>query len=263
LRILLVLKLLSSLYLTTAFAQYTDENIWVDPVDKDVDYRKIEDEKSSLLRDENILYENGNKIGVKDDRHYTGADNNDLSLQYYISRRFRNLSNTQGLEVHYGRRFQDFWLRTFASFLTTRFEEISENKSSGQFKPEDVTENLIFFGVGPGYRFRLDNHIWNFERIFHTVDAFVTYVLVNEQITSVPSAEVSGLPYKDLSYSGWGFRADYGIHYRTSHSFRWGLRLTYNAALVKRAEEFTGEDSNQRRMTISWLTFGAEVGYYF
>ena len=64
------------------------------------------------------------------------------------------------------------------------------------------------------------------------------------------------------TYAGFGFKADYGLHYRMHSSFFYGGKISYNWAPVTRAE-IGDESSRDRSIMLAWFNVGLEFGYYY
>jgi hypothetical protein len=86
--------------------------------------------------------------------------------------------------------------------------------------------------------------------MFTTTSAGIGYYSFDENFTG-------------QSYGGPGLKTDFGLHRRSSRSVHYGVRMSYHLASVKRAEEVEGETSSQRALTLSWLTFGFDLSFYF
>jgi hypothetical protein len=152
--------------------------------------------------------------------------------------------------------------------MDTRFEEVSENKENTSIgngaKPDDLNMTFLMGGLGLSYRFKLLNHWTIFENIYHTTSVFGTYLTMTEKLSEVNHALFGGLvSRKDLDYTGYGMRADYGIHYRAAQSFHYGLKMTYNLGWVEREALTSIESNTARRLNLAWMSLAAEIGYYF
>jgi hypothetical protein len=66
----------------------------------------------------------------------------------------------------------------------------------------------------------------------------------------------------DREYRGYGLTANYGIHKRTSTSFFWGGKMSYNFASVTR-RPIVNEPRKDRSLTLGWLSFAFELGIFF
>lgn len=239
---------------TASYSQYTDETIWEDQENKEIDFRKIEEQKSITLRDDIILYDFNEKTGVKDNKHFTGTDVGRFGISYFTGQRVRDLGSFRSLEASYSHRLKELWLSGFIAKMDAQFEDITENKA-GESKPDDLGESLLNFGFGIEYRFKFFHHWFETEHFFQSVNAYLTYSLLSEEAANTSS--------NSLDYDGYGLRTDYGIHYRASSSLHYGLKLSYNLAWLEREAEFATEASNDLRLQLAWLSFGFDIGYYF
>ena len=101
-----------------------------------------------------------------------------------------------------------------------------------------------------GHRFRWLQGLFSARDMFEHVAAYLTYHSLTDGL-------------RDLSYSGPGFRADFGLHKRFSPRFHFGINLSYNLGVIDREKITETERREDRNFVISWLSFGADLGFYF
>lgn len=212
------------------------------------------------LRNESMIYELNTNLGIKDQRRYTGTDRNRFSIAGMINGNYEQVADVFGGEVSYMRRstrYNQVWWG--AQFFQHRayFDAITQNHTSGSNpngeaayqRPGGVKDTVMAFGVGAGYRFKLLLDFYPTEDVFETVDVFVNGLQLDET-------------YIKKKYRGYGLTANYGLHKRTSTSFFYGGKLSYNIASVAR-EQIGTESKRERSLTLGWLTLGFEVGFFF
>lgn len=211
------------------------------------------------LRDESMIYDLNTNLGIKDQRRYTGTDNNRFSIAGHINGNYEQPTDILGVEVNYMRRstryHQAFWGAQFFHHKTY-FDAITQNHSTGganseaSFQRPGGTKNTVMaFGLGAGYRFKLLLDFYETEDVFETVDVFVNAVQLDES-------------FIDEVYRGYGLTASYGIHKRSSTSYFYGGKFSYNVASVTR-EAIANEDKSDRSLALGWLSLAFELGWYY
>ena len=212
------------------------------------------------LRNESMIYDLNTNLGIKDQRRYTGADRNRFSVAGHINGNYEHLQNLLGFELSYMRRstrYNQFWYGGQFYQHRTYFGNITQNPTGGtntnsdsNFKrPNDTKETIMGLGLGVGYRFKLLLDFWQTEDVFENVDVFVNAVQMNEG-------------YLGKKYSGYGLTTNYGIHKRSSTSFFYGGKISYNIAPVTRAA-IGNESKSERSLSLGWLSLGFEMGFFF
>ena len=144
-------------------------------------------------------------------------------------------------------------LELCAALTTGKYREMTRlNASIGgesEEQREESAQNLTF-GAGLGYRTRYIRNLIKSDNIFETIAAYLTYNSFSDN-------------FRSESYSGYGIKADFGVHKRMGARSHWGMKMSYNLASVRKGEEFEGEGSAARSLTITWLTFGLDYSFYF
>jgi hypothetical protein len=213
------------------------------------------------LRQESMIYDLNTDLGIKDQRRYTGTDGNRFSLAGHISGDYEHVNNLLGVEANYmhrSTRYNQVWWGAQFFQHNTFFDAITQNRktrltvpnSEGTFiRPGDVKNNVMAVGLGVGYRFKLLLDFFPTEDMFETVDVFVNGVQLDEK-------------YIKQKYRGWGLTTNYGIHKRSSTSFFYGGKFSYNLASVTR-EAIGNESKSDRSLSLGWLSFAFEMGFFF
>jgi hypothetical protein len=192
--------------------------------------------------------------------HSVYDDSSMLSFLVHGNLKLNNIASLKTFELDYGKKISRYsWLLFTVSKLAGNFGSVSENKSSGDTtnslseinfqRPDESEVNLLSLGVGLSYRYKFFPKIFNFNKVFETVGAMITYNQLDDQ-------------YRGMKYSGPGLRVDYGVHKRISRVFQLGLQASYNIALVKRSAEFDTEKTSDRSLLLSWGTIAFNLSFY-
>ncbi|MEC7275118.1 MAG: hypothetical protein VXV96_02270 [Bdellovibrionota bacterium] len=193
------------------------------------------------------------ETGIFLKNYNTYDDKNRTSFLYHLNNDISSPTDLTTLEFNYAHRFELAWLELFAFRTSGKFREITDNNPGDfgtSFDLEDTDETLFAFGAAISYRSRWIQDLVNSDKMFTTTSAGIGYYSFDENFTG-------------QSYGGPGLKTDFGLHRRSSRSVHYGVRMSYHLASVKRAEEVEGETSSQRALTLSWLTFGFDLSFYF
>ncbi len=238
------------------FFTLTEEEL--NPETEDILIKKPE----KYLRDESVIYDFDTNLGIKDQRQYTGSDSNRLSLAGHVSADYEHVNSNMGIDVtymHRTKRYNQIWWGAQFFYNKAFFDAITQNPKvkttdstnadSRTPRPNDAKENVMAGGLGVGYRFKLLLDFFPTEDVFESVDVFANYVTLDES-------------YAKQKYQGYGLTTNYGIHKRSSTSFFYGGKLSYNLASVTRAA-IESESKRERSLTLSWLSVAFEMGFFF
>lgn len=213
------------------------------------------------LRHESMIYDFNTDLGIKDQRRFTGNDRNKFSIAGHFSGDYEHWNDILGGEVSYMRRstrYNQVWWGAQFFQHATYFDAITQNRKtsssnvnaeSNYQRPNDTKNTVMAAGLGAGYRFKLLLDFFPTEDTFESVDVFVNGVELNEK-------------YIKQKYRGFGLTTNYGIHKRSSTSFFYGGKLSYNIASVTR-KAIGNESKSDRSLTLGWLTFGFEMGFFY
>jgi hypothetical protein len=241
----------------TAMAQgpleLTEEEL--NPSAEDILIRQPE----KLLRHESMIYDLDSKLGIKDQRQYTGNDSNRFSFAAHIAADYEHPREVLGGEVTYMRRttgYSQFWWGGQFFRHLAHFDHITQNHSWGGAnseasspRPGNVQNTVIGFGPGMGYRFKLLLDFFPTENVFESVDVFLNVIRLNDSFVK-------------QAYTGYGLTANYGIHKRSSTSFFYGGKLSYNVAGVTRGAIGT-ESQRERSFSLGWPSLAFELGFFY
>lgn len=214
------------------------------------------------LRNESMIYDLNNDLGIRDQRKYTGSDSNKIAIAGQISSDYEHLDKLLGFEFNYMHRTKNYsqlWYGFQIFQHNTQFAAITQNheKEAGddanadsQFqRPNDSKANVLAGGLGVGYRFKLLMEFFPTEDVFESVDVYANYLTMKDH-------------FIDANYKGYGLTTSYGIHKRSSARYFYGGKLTYNVASVTR-EALGDESKSDRSFALGWLTLGLELGLFF
>lgn len=251
--LLLSLFLSLNIFAADPFELTEDE---LNPESQEVLIKKPE----KYLRHESMIYDLNTNLGIKDQRRFTGGDRNRFSLAGHVSGDYEHLRDILGIEANYMRRstrYHQMWYGAQIFRHKTYFDAISQNQtasaqtgSEGSFqRPGNVDNNVLGIGLGVGYRFKLLLDFYPTEDVFESVDVFVNAIQLDET-------------FIDETYKGYGLSANYGIHKRTSTSYFYGGKFSYNVASVTRSA-IAGEKKPDRSLSLGWLSFAFELGFFY
>lgn len=189
---------------------------------------------------------------VKED-YNTQMDKARTSFHLLANHDLASVTGLYSLEFIYAHRFESLWWEFVASKTSAKFGEISQRNSELALALDDLEstqEDLISLGMGVGFRNSWIQNLIRYDDIFSTTSAALTYNKFSENFIG-------------RDYSGPGLRADFGIHKRSSTRMHYGFKMSYNLAQVKRAKQVDTEDSASRSLTLSWLSAGLDISFYY
>lgn len=211
-------------------------------------------------RDESMIYDLNTDLGIKDQRRYTGTDRNRFAIAGHVNGNYEHINQIFGGEVSYMRRstrYNQIWYGAQFFQHTTYFDAITQNHKTGSNpnaesayqRPGGVKDTVMAAGLGVGYRFKLLLDFFPTEDVFENIDVFVNGLQLDEKFIK-------------QKYRGYGLTANYGIHKRSSTSFFYGGKLSYNIASVSR-EQIGTESKRQRTLSLGWLSVALEMGFFY
>lgn len=213
------------------------------------------------LRDESMIYDLNTDLGIKDQRQYTGSDRNRFSIAGHMNGNYEHPNEILGGELSYMRRstrYNQIWWGAQFFQHTAYFDAITQNRktTSGNInseanfqRPGNVKNTIMAAGLGVGYRFKLLLEFFPTEDTFESVDVFVNGLELNEKFIK-------------QKYRGYGLTTNYGIHKRSSTSFFYGGKLSYNIASVTR-KALGDEKKSDRSLSLGWLSVALELGFFY
>lgn len=250
---LLLLLLPLNVYAASLFDLTEEEQ---NPESEEILIKKPE----KYLRNESMIYNFNNELGIKDQRRYTGTDRNRLSIAGHVYGNYEQFSDMLGGEISYMRRstrYHQMWYGAQFFQQKTYFDAITKNaspntrpNSEGSFnRPGEVKNTVMAIGLGVGYRFKLLLDFFETEDVFESIDVFVNAVQLDETFIGE-------------KYRGYGLTTNYGIHKRSGTSFFYGGKFSYNVASVTR-NAIENEKKSDRSLSLGWLSLALELGFFF
>ena len=232
----------------------TEEDL--DPSSEDILIKQPE----RYQRHENMIYDFNSNLGIKDQRKYTGEDKNRFSIAGHVSGDYEHFNELLGFEASYMRRsdrYNRIWWGGQFFQHKTYFDVITQNHTSGSTttsesafqRPNKEDNTVMGAGLGVGYRFKLLLDFFETEDVFESIDVFANVVELNES-------------FIDEKYRGFGLTTNYGIHKRANTSFFYGAKLSYNLASVTR-DAIGREKERERSLSLGWMSFAAEIGFFY
>jgi hypothetical protein len=248
------LILLLPLNLWASFYELSDEELNSDS--EEVLLKKPE----KYLRNESMIYDFNTDLGIKDQRRYTGLDRNKFSIAGHISAQYEHPLDILGAEISYLHRstsYHQLWWgaqlfqhRTYFNTITQNRSPSASPNSEGSFSRPGSTKNSVSgLGLGAAYRFKFLLDFLHTEDVFEMVEVFVNGLQLNES-------------YIDQTYRGYGLTTNYGIHKRSSTSFFYGIKFSYNVGRVTR-EAIANEARDDRSLALGWLSGAFEMGFFY
>ncbi len=217
----------------------------IELTEKDVD--AIEQEINNINLDEF-----NTSTGVVKNGRTTANDQNLLGLRGFMRPLLTDLTAQMGYEVSYAHLVRDMWIEAFANIINAKFRTIGDPSQLTGDREEinETSESINSFGLGFGYRSHYIQGLLDNKRLGELISAYLTYYSMSEA-------------YTQTSYSGVGIRTDFGIFHRSSESTQLAMRLSYNLAPLTHAPEFEGQTHNERSLTLSWVSLGVDLSFYF
>lgn len=220
----------------------------VEPTGEDVLNRR----KEKYQRDELMVYDINQDLGISDKRRWTGDDRNRLAAAFHVNGQYEYLAEAQAIEASWLRRTNNWhklWWGAMAKRTSGEFRTFATNNSNeSRATAGDAKISVTSIGLGVGYRLRLLMDFLQTDKTMETVNLFATY----NALDGGGNAE---------NYRGYGMIAEYGLHRRTRSSFFWGGKFTYNLAWVERSESNRAQEA--RSLTLGNYSFALEAGFYF
>lgn len=210
--------------------------------------------------DQSILKDFNDQLGIMGDAYSTQKDKHRLSFAYMLSHDYEDFMKAQTVELQTMHKLSGLtqtWLSFQFKKTSAKFSAITSGQSSLSSNPNaegnidrlDQQQDLMLLGVGLGYRFKIFSRAFKSDRFFEMLAAYFNYATNSDEATS-------------YDYKGFGYNADYGIHYRSGESFFYGAKFSYTIAELKRPA-IADETRSERVLNFGFLTMGFEMGYFF
>jgi hypothetical protein len=203
---------------------------------------------------DSILQERNEDTGMYSDTYYTANDQSRFSASIAFSQDYEDPSKVYTIDMIYLNKFdndyEELWWGLQLKRTTAKHSAIAEDTTAtnGLLRAENQ-QLFTIVGAGVGHRFKTFSEAFNTERVFETINVYMNYVFHLDNTDSE-------------QYQGYGYTAEYGLHYRSNHSLFYGTKLSYNWAQVERSAQ-NDEKLIARSLVFGWLNVGFEIGYYF
>ncbi len=212
------------------------------------------------LQEEHIVYDYDSSTGLRDNFTYTGYDKHRMLVGAHINHDLIKAADLLGLDLSYGLKLGSVWALFNFSIFKSRFDLVAENNNSGASgenteaegkysRAGDVGTTIQQIALGAGKRFRLASDFFNSDSFFESINVYASYNIFQDEL-------------RKIDYSGYGLRADYELQHRTAAQFFYGVKLSYNWAIVQR-EKIDLEPHNERSLSLSWLSAGLFLGLFY
>lgn len=203
--------------------------------------------------DELLTRERDGDTGLLREAYNIKSDSGRYSFLYHFNADVKDVADISTFEFIYGQKRSFGWLEFSIAKISGEFQELTENNASlGGTSQEFLEESagVLVIGAGLSYRTKYVRHLIAMDTIYETISAQLTYNQFDEN-------------FRGETFSGPGIKADFGIHKRTSEAFHFGVRMSYNLAHVKKAQEFEGHSSTARSLLLTWLSLGLDLTFYY
>lgn len=253
LSLLLVFIIISSCA-SSSKKQRQREKLLEDKQTKNVQTENLNTYPEIYLANESALQDVDSSEGIVEDAYFTGNDTSRFTLGYNFALDFEQLTKIQSFDFVYSSRISEsyraYWWNVHLQSVTAKYSALANDSESnpGPLRA-DSDQNLLVFGLGIGHRFRALAGTMG-TRYFETVNAFGNYISHTDSST-------------EDKYQGYGYSAEYSFNYRSGERLTYGVKFSYNWALVEREKKDDDETLAQRSLIFGWSTFGFELGYYF
>lgn len=182
------------------------------------------------------------EFGLQLEEHLVDSDNRFLSLRYQMNFDAQDLSDVIGLGGLFTFRLTNWW--PVISFEGLSLSETLSNQS--------LKHSLQVYGLGMGTRGFLVQQMLRSRQWFEFLNAQLTYNQFKNKLDND-------------TYSGYGLKTQYGLHYLLSKGLHFGLLFTYNWATVTKNNTDTnaGLSRNARTKQIDWMGLGIDLAVHF
>jgi hypothetical protein len=145
---------------------------------------------------------------------------------------------------------EDLWLEGIFTFGKFVYNSISQINATNPVDHDEENETFTSFGIGIGRRTTYLRDFIYSENFYETIQAYFNLARFHEN-------------FLNQNFFGPGLRADYGMHYRFSESMHFGFKISYNIYAVRRSESFENEPASPRHLSLSWLSLGTDLSFYY
>lgn len=250
---------LSTLIIATNSFAINERLIRDIPVDR-LSTKRINSEPEKYLFNESLLSQRDDATGLISDEYYTAKDEYMASAAYTLSLDPADVTKSQGYDfsiMSKMKTYKQLWWGAQFRVATAKYNAIANERTStsgdtnsvANVERADNQQQFTIIGLGVGHRFKTYTSLFSSHRFFEMIQVYGNYV-IHKDTTN------------EKAYNGFGYTANYGLHYRTSNSLFMGIRLAYTYANVERKRE-DEESLADRSLVFGWTNLGFELGYFF
>ena len=201
----------------------------------------------------NIIHSRDSETGLKN-KYDISKDKGRVAFSFHLNTNPYKFSHIISFDLNYSRLIaENFSMEGFFAISKNRFESISEKNATRSVnldQMDETIETILTAGFGFSYKSSFIRDILKYDKFYETITGSVAVARMNENFLSE-------------NFWGPGIRADWGIHYRFSKYFHWGLKFSWNHYTVRRSEAFLDEPQDPRHLSLTWLSLGIEWALYF
>lgn len=191
------------------------------------------------------------ELGVTNQDYHIQDDTQRLSLLAHTQSDLSKAMDYYSFELSYALRVSNIWVEAFLAQTNATFSALfADQDATTGITNSEASEKLLTGGIGLGYRFNVIQELLSGEKWYETVQSFLTYSILDES----QSGE---------RFQGFGWRADYGVHYRSDHKTHYGARLSYHVSSLVRGALDETENRSDRSLTSGVLSLAFEYGIYY
>lgn len=227
---------------------------------EDLSTKDLISEKEKYLFNDSLLTQKDGDTGLISDEHYTALDGTIFSAAYTLSLDPADITKSQGYEFSLMNKINDYeqlWWGIQFRIATAKYNAIADERVNGGSDPNSVAlvsrkdnqQQFTIAGLGVGHRFKTYSKLFNSHRFFEMIQVYGNYI-IHKDTTN------------EKEYKGFGYTANYNLHYRMSNSLFFGFKLSYTYANVEREKE-AQESLQDRSLVFGWTNMGLEMGYFF
>ncbi|MBT3586137.1 MAG: hypothetical protein HN509_14620 [Halobacteriovoraceae bacterium] len=226
----------------------------------DVDSKDLEALKNPWakdIKDESLLKVRDADRGILFQDYNTQFDRYLVAAHGLINMDLQNAADMITAEATWSKKFDLAWIQLWGNRSTGKFREfgrVNSNLTTGTtFTNDEILEGnatVTGIGISIAYRTSYVRNLIKSDNLFETISVGIGRY----------NADVERI---DKSFAGWGLKADFGIHRRTSQKIHYGLKMSYNLAELKHSQEFDTQTGSARSLLMTWIGLGFEFAFYF
>lgn len=193
-------------------------------------------------------------VKVRSESTFEPTHSNRFSFMLGLNPNLTKTSDVTNFSLAYATKREDFWWDANVSMTNGLFRELSANNATAtgatNLQLEEQKNSLLTLGLGVSRESNYSQTLMPyFSNLYEVMTADLTYNVYKED-------------FSGKSFTGPGLLAKFSLYKKFSDYFSAGGHFNYNLAVVKRAENFDGETSSARSLTIGFVTVGFDLSFY-